>query len=1161
MLAHSPKESFSTDALHFAKGRGIYCQTISTKGMKKTHRTCGLPYRPAITQCIKVMKITFLLLLACLQLQAGFSQRRISLRFDQVSLKDALRQIELRSSFRFIYNDDLLPPDKVVSLSVNNAKVEEVLTRMLEGTSLTFALKSAELVVISPHEPGAPRYLIVRGTVRDTAGAPLVGAIVRQKNGPAGTTTSETGAFELNVPEGTPLIFSLIGYEPQELAASAAPMDVRLKVSASALEQVVVVGYGSDTRRKLVTAVSTIKTDKMTTLPFSNMADALAGRAPGVITMSAGGEPGVGSARIAVRGGSGPDRGGPLYVIDNVVSSRFDFQNLQPQDIESISILKDGGATAVYGARGANDIILVTTKRGKAGKVNINFGVLTEFSKPTVLPKRINAYNFALAQNAAAAADNQPAVYSPGRLDTILNRKDPYVWQDNDWYGMTLRNYTPQTKYSLDVSGGSDKTTYFLSLAYFNQHSNYKTDVTGFKRYNARASVTQHFDKQGITASANMYATLTNNRFPGASAFEIWSHLQNSPPFKMAYNKDGTYAAGVDHPLVDIDPRSGYRRDEFRNVNGNLTLDWQVPWVQGLKAGLLGYYKIEDRFRKGWYTRAPQFDNLGIEQYRTPPSLDEISDRSQSTTLQARIEYQRSFRKHAVNVLALYEESEDMSEQLSARRINFPSSAVDQLFAGSNNGLVNGGSAAEGGRRGYVGRLKYDYDGRYIVEGSFRYDGSDRFPRERNSKWGFFPSLSLGWVASDEKFFPFKNIFDQLKLRYTIATVGNDDVRDPAGNSVRFPYLLNSYSLIENAYVVGGNPMIGFREGSLVDRFVLSWYSTRDYNTGLDFALLRNRLSGSVDYFYKRTTGYIINSAARYTTPLGTGLPYASSNSAFRRHGLEFQLNYADRAGKDFQYQVGGNLTMYNELWERDDSEDSVSLKNPNSRRTHATFVWGNGLHNLGYYQTVDDIINNPRYTPGGQLTPGDIHYEDTNGDGKIDGADARRIGKQRFPALTFGMNMSATWKAFSVEMLWQGTGTRTVRLQGSLTAYSANNLVYDFQRDFWTPDNRNALFPRQSLSSDRNGNNNYTPGGYASDFWLYDARYLRLKSLRIAFDAKKQFPRQLGFVSSCLLTLNGTNLLTFSPVKDYFDPETSDEANYGYPVQKVYSVGLNIGF
>ncbi|WP_164714236.1 SusC/RagA family TonB-linked outer membrane protein [Chitinophaga rhizosphaerae] len=1129
--------------------------------MKKLIRTCGLPYRPAITQCIKVMKITFLLLIACLQLQAGFSQKRITVRFDQASLKEALRQIELRTSLRFIYNDDLLPAGKTVSLSLQNAKVEDVLSAVLDGTSLRWSIQSSGMVVISPDPGETARFLVVRGTVRDTAGAPLPGAIIRQKDGPAGTTASETGAFELNVPEGTVLIFSLIGYETRELPASAAPMDVQLKITTSALEQVVVVGYGSDTRRKLVTSVSTIKTDKMASLPFNNLADALAGRAPGVLTMSSGGEPGVGSARVAIRGGSGPDRGGPLYVIDNIVSSRFDFENLQPQDIENISILKDGGATAVYGARGANGIILVTTKRGRAGKVNINFGVLTEFARPTVLPKRVNAYNYALAQNAAAAADNQPAVYSPGRLDTILNRKDPWVWQDNDWYDMTLRNYTPQTKYSLDVSGGSEKTTYFFSLAYFNQHSNYKTDVTGFKRYNARASITQHFDKQGLTAGANMYATITNNRFPGASAYEIWSHLQNSPPLKLGYNENGTYAAGVDHPLVDIDGRSGYRRDEYRNVNGNLTLDWQVPWVKGLKAGLLGYYKIEDRFRKGWFTRAPQFDNLGIEQYRTPPSLEEIVDRYQATTLQARIEYQQRFRKHSVNVLALYEESEEKSEQLAAKRINFPSSAVDQLFAGSNIGLTNGGVAGEGGRRGYVGRVKYDYDARYIIEGSFRYDGSDRFPRERNSKWGFFPSLSIGWAANEETFFPFKNIFDQFKLRYTMATVGNDDVRDPSGNSVRFPYLLNSYSLIENAYVVGGNPMTGFREGSLVDRFVLSWYSTRDYNTGLDFALLRNRLSGTVEYFYKRTTGYIINSAARYTTPLGTSLPYASSGSAFRRHGMELQLNYADRAGKDFNYSIGGNLTMYNELWERNDSEDSISLKNPLRRQTHATFVWGTGLHNLGYYQTVDDIINNPRYTPGGQLTPGDIRYQDTNGDGKIDGNDATRIGKQRFPALTYGVNLAASYKAFSIEMLWQGTGTRTVRLQGSLTAYTATNLVYDFQRDFWTPGNRDARFPRQSLSSDRNGNNNYAPGGTSSDFWLMDARYLRLKSLRIAFDAKKQFPRQLGFLNSCLLTLNGTNLLTFSPVTDFFDPETSDESNYGYPVQKVYSVGLNIGF
>ncbi|HEY9256665.1 TonB-dependent receptor [Chitinophaga sp.] len=1133
--------------------------------MKKNRRAGGFLSPPALLKYVRVMKITFILMTAAfLQAQAdGYAQRKLTLRLDDANLKEALREIMEKSSYHLVYNDDMLPKDKKVHIHVKKASLEEVMNKVLEGTSLIYELKASDMVIISPKETALEaRTLKIKGTVKDENGNPVIGAVVRQKNSNlVGTVTANDGSFELTVADDAVLLISLVGYEPQEIpVAGKSTMAITMKVSTSNLEQVVVVGYGKDTRRKLVTAVSTLKTDKITSLPYSNLADAMAGRAPGVITQSSGGEPGVGAARIAIRGGSGPDRGEPLYVIDNVVSSRFDFQNLQPQDIENISILKDGGATAVYGARGANGIIMITTKRGAKGKANVNFSVLSEFSKPTVLPKRVNAYDFATAQNDAAIADGQAPIYSPGRLDTILNKKDPWVWQDNDWYNMTLRNLTPQTKYALDVSGGTDKTTYFISLAYFNQGSNYKTDVTSFKRYNARTSITQRFDKQGVTIGLNLYATLTNNRFPGADAYSIWSHLQNSPPTKLAYNPDGTYAAGVDHPLVDIDPRSGYQRDEYRNMNGNLTLDWEVPGVKGLKFGVMGYYKIEDRYRKNWFTRAPQFDNLGIEQQTSKPSMNVISDRYRSQTLQSRIEYQRTFGKHSFSALALYEESEESSEQLSGGRVNFASSQVDQLFAGSSDGLSNGGSATEGGRRGYVGRLKYDYAAKYIVEGSFRYDGSDRFPREGNSKWGMFPAVSLGWVASDEKFFPFKNIFDQFKLRYTFASVGNDDVRDPANNPIRFPYLLNGYGLQENAYVVGGTPAAGFNEGSLVNPFALSWYTTKDYNTGLDFALFKNKLQGSVDYFYKRTTGYIINSAARYTTPLGTNLPYASSGSAFRRHGMELQLSYAEKLPHDFSYQVGGNLTMYNELWERDDREDSVSLKNPLTRSTQATFVWGNGLRNLGYYQSVDQIINNPRNTAANQLTPGDLQYEDTNGDGKIDGNDSRRIGKQQFPALVFGLNLSASWKAFSIEMLWQGTGTRTVLLNGSLMAYNAANLVYDFQRDFWTPDNKEASFPRPTLSSDRNSNNNYSPAGQASDFWLYNARYVRLKSLRFAFDAKRQFPRQLSFLNSCVLTLNGTNLLTFSPVKDFFDPETSDLSNYGYPVQKVYSVGLNIG-
>ncbi len=637
--------------------------------------------------------------------------------------------------------------------------------------------------------------ITISGVVTDENNQPLSGATVTLTGTTTSTSTNEKGLFSIiaEIPSGSSVQITSVGFATQVLPiGNNTVFTIKMVTDATSLSDVVVIGYGVESRKKMVSSVSTVKTDKIVTLPFSNMADALAGRAAGVITQSSGGEPGTGFARIAIRGGSGPDGGEPLYVIDNIISSKYDFQNLLPQDVQDLSILKDGAATAVYGARASNGIVLVTTKKGQKGRVNINFSTLYELSSPIVLPKRINSYDYAVAQNSAAKADGRTTPpFSQGLLDTILNHKDPYTWPDNDWYGLALRKYTPQVKYALDLSGGNDKTNYFISLSAFNQGSNYKTDVSNFKRYNVRSSITQKFDRQGLTFGANLYGTFTNQRTPAAGSYGVWSHLQNSPPFKQAYNPDGTYAAGVDHPLVDIDPQSGYYKNDIHNLNGSVNLDWAIPWVKGLKASVLGYAKMEDGYTKTWTARAPQYDNLGILQGNPLPSLDETATRFNSYTVQARLDYSKSIGLHSVNVLALYEQSESKLNNLEGYRRDFMSPAVDQLFAGGSSGATNNGSAEEAGREGLVGRVKYDYAGKYILEGSFRYDGNDNFPK--NARWGFFPSIAAGWVVSQEEFFRKhvnKNILSSLKIRYSVAKVGNDKV-------ARFPYLSN-YSLNQN---------------------------------------------------------------------------------------------------------------------------------------------------------------------------------------------------------------------------------------------------------------------------------------------------------------------------------------------------------------------------
>lgn len=1142
--------------------------------MKKNHAYWwGLP-SPAIPKLLLIMKLTaaFILVASMSLSAAGFSQdAKITMHLKGVKMAKLLKLIERQTAYRFAYSNDILPADVNVSVSAVDQPVKTVLESVLDIHGINFRYLEASNIIVLSKKPEVNSLSgqtaldrVITGRVTNENGEPLEGVTVSAKGSNAATTTDASGAFSIEVDASVSiLIFSYIDMERQEVNVNGKQVvSINMKRKENIAEEVVVVGYGTTSRKKLVSAVSTIKTDKVVGLPFTNMADALAGRAPGIITQTSGGEPGQGFARIAIRGGSGPDRDGPLYVIDNIIGSYSQFANLQPQDIESISVLKDAAATAVYGARGSNGIILVTTKKGKSGKTTVNFSALSEWGAPTVLPKRINSYNYALAVNRAAELDGLGPNYRyrPGRLDTIKNQLDPYQFGNTDWYDITLRKYTPQKRYGVDMSGGNDKTTYFVSLAYFNQGSNYTTNVTTFDRYNARASVTNNFDKAGIKVGANLDAFITKGRYPGpsADAGAIWSHLQNTPPLRPPYNQDGTYSDGSDHPLVDIDPRTGYVRNQSNNLNTNVFLDWSIPWVKGLKASFQGNYRFVDDFSKRWNTRAPQFSSIGVPQPLPTITLEQEANKYWTYTIQSKLEYTTSFGEHDLGVMALFEQAEEYSDNMSAFRTNFVSPSVDQLFAGGVDGLRNSGTGSEGGRQGVVGRLQYAYANKYLLEASFRYDGTDNFAPNR---WGFFPSLGLGWVVSSEKFFSGikqKGILDYLKLRYSLGVVGDVTYKDPNNENrvTRFPYISN-YGLNSNVYVVGGSLVNGFSEGRLVDPLALSWYKTNDYNTGLDFTTLNNKLSGSVDYFYKRTAGYITNPAAGYTTPLGTALPPVKANSSFRRAGWEFQLAYSNTISKDIFYSIGANLTTYQELWERNDREDSVTLKNPFTRTTHETDFLTRGYVNNGFYGSVEDIIANPRRTSANQLAAGDLYYQDINGDGKLDGNDQVRIGNSAFPHTSYGVNLTFGFKSLSLDMLWQGTGNRSFYRDGTLQSRDATFIVFDYQRNFWTPENPNADFPRATLQSGLNSNNNYT----TSDFWLVNARYLRLRSLRLAFDAKKQFPTQLNFLSSCTVSLNATNLLTFSPAKKYFDPETSSASNYGYPVQKVFSLGINVGF
>lgn len=986
---------------------------------------------------------------------------------------------------------------------------------------------------------------VVTGTVTDELGESLIGVSVKVKGTTVGTITDFDGKFSLEAAIGSQLEFSYIGYKTQVITVGNAPIKLKMKEDSQALDEVIVIGYGTTSTRKMVGAVSSMKTDKIDQLPFSNTASALQGRTPGVIIQQGGAEPGS-TPTISIRGG-----GAPLYVIDGVVRNAQDFNSLNSSDIEKISILKDASATAVYGARAGNGIVLVQTKRGKEGQTKIEYTGGLDFSSPVVLPDRVNTAEYTSAANQAAAYDGIDPVYPESVIAGL---------PDTDWQGLALRKSAIQQRHNLSFSGVKGGVNYYTAIGILDQGSLFKEGHNdSYTRYNLRSNISTTFEPIGLEVGVNIDGAWERRHPTIKGAYAVWRDIMSAKPTIEAYNPDGTFSALSLHPLAYLDKRSGYNNNEDKYANIQLYANWAVPFVKGLKAGFIGNFRISDYNSKSFNANAPQYTSDGTLVPKDFRSLQMSNTWGWTNSFDVNIQYERSIGKHNFEVQGVYSFQQTFSENFWAYREGFISSDFDQLFAGDASTQQNSGFAEESARVGYVGRLKYDYGGKYLFEGNFRVDGSDNFAK--GSRFGFFPSVAVAWVVSEESFMKElnkKNILNFFKVRASFGQVGLEGLEglniDDYRN-MRFRYV-PAYSYDSKGYVIDGKFVSSFSEGPLVSDD-LSWYTKTVLDIGIDLSTLQNRLSASFDYFYYRTKGYLISPQNRYTTPLGKSLPQVKSNSAHRRAGFELNLRWKDEV-KDFRYEVGLNMTQYNELWEKKEDESISSLMNPKKRVTHTKNFYGTAYHSLGLYQSGNQILDSPRREASNELKPGDIAYQDVNGDGKIDGEDQVRIGKPTFPSFSYGIDFSLEYKGFFVNGLFQGTGERYRALDEFMRGTHTEALTYKFQLDYWRPDNTDAMFPRMSTMTGLNGDNNY---GVGSDFWYHNAAYFRLKSLQIGYDFKNVLLKNTKLISNLRLSLVGTNIFTISNVNDFYDPELNANNGYAYPTQKTYSVVLNVGF
>ncbi|MDR2119447.1 MAG: TonB-dependent receptor [Tannerella sp.] len=986
----------------------------------------------------------------------------------------------------------------------------------------------------------------VSGTITDADGEPLPGVNVVERGTTNGTATDADGKFTLSVGANAVLQISYIGFYTQNVTVgNQAVLQIKLAEDSQKLDEIVVTGYGSTSRRNLTTSVSTVDADKMKNLPVSSVTDALAGRASGLIVTRSGGGINKRSA-ISIRGG-----GTPIVVIDGFVMPYQDFENLNPDDIESMSLLKDASSAAVYGSRAGDGVIVIKTKSGAKG-LRVDYSFNHNWSEPTYLTKKLGSYEVAEHSNFVRSLYGIDPQWTAEEVEKYRTGSDPYNYPNVDWQKTVLRDFAPEQKHSLAVRGGSEFNKYYVSLQTYDQQSLYKENSNWLKRYNFTMNETSEFKDLGLTLNFGLNAYIYDIRSPlsqySNGYWQTWGHIQNQGPMSLAYNPAGQIYVGYDNPLAEISMESGYSKSSYKMIVGQSGAEWKVYGVEGLKVRAGGNYRIGVGNNKSWQKTAPQYDLEGNAGPDFPVSLTYDNYDYKEYTLQAFADYKRSFLDETHNVSATFgfEANYSFYQYFMARRKEYIF-MIDQMGAGPSGTMENGGREAEAGRAGFVGQLDYNYKKKYYINGSLRHDGSDLFPKDR--RWGTFFAGTAAYAVSEEPFFqPLKdrNILNFLKFRAGYGQIGLDS------GVGRFSYL-SSYSLNERGNVVNGNIVPTFSEGALVSD-AITWYTRNTFNVAFDFSTLNERLGGTFEYFYMKTKGYLTSpSNVNYTDPLGLSLPQIKSDGEHRRDGYELSLSWKDKAG-DLSYEVGGNLTYFDQLVAVAWNEDLTAQKNPYRRAVQQRGYWGLGLQNLGYYANSDDVLNSPHRDGSTNLTAGDIKYKDTNGDGRIDDSDQNRIGKNGFPRGNYGIFANLNYKGVFANILFQGATSRDMYLDNVVR----EGMVYPYQQDYWMPDNRGALYPRPLVNVNDNGQNNYQ----TSDFWLVDGRYIRLKTLQLGYDLRAKLLRNVKWIYKMEVVLSGQNLFTLSPATKYgFDPENGSTNNYDYPMERTWSVSVNVGF
>lgn len=1026
----------------------------------------------------------------------------------------------------------------------------------LTGSNLTSRnLSITELTKTKSSSISFAEQKTIKGKVTGTKGEPLPGVNIVIKGTKIGVTTDFDGNFTIDVPDSNSiLVISFTGFVTKEVSAANAT-NIQLEEQNQTLNEVVVVGYGTQKKGSTTGAIASVKGTVLTTNASANVSNAIAGRMSGVIANNRSGRPGDDSSNLLIRGFNSFGGGtSPLVVVDGIPDR--DLNRINPDDIESVTVLKDASA-AIYGVRSANGVILVTTKRGKVGAPTIKIDGSYGIQQLTRMDEKVNSWQYMTYYNELNANKGMTLPYAQSEIDKYKAGNDPNYTSTN-WLKEVYRKDAPQSTVSMSVNGGTEQVKYFFSGQYLNQESNLRNSDELYRQFNLRSNIDVNISSN-LKVNLDIGARREDRNYPAVSIGSIMHETVSMYPFIPAYWKNGLPSSGIANgrnPLLMSSSAAGYDKVLNLIVNPKIGFELKLPKItQGLSLSGYGAFdynvRSQKKFTKPWDAYSYDKVNDSYNNVKNSTSITSVLQNEQITnqnTYFIKLAYDRKFNKHSFNAFAGYEQTTTDKTETIAYRRDLLSDKLDQIFTGSTKGQNATGSAYQDGRESYLGRVAYNFDNKYFAEVSARYNGSFNFASD--SRWGLFPSISGGWKISEENFFK-NNIkgIDQLKIRASWGKMGNDDMREKIDEKT----ILNQYLFLTRYQLMTDQQLYSyFGSDYILNNSIylsaspnpnITWEIQDSKNIGFDFAFLNNKLTATFDYFSNKRSDIL--TARNASVPIYTGLALPKENIGETvNRGTDWSVNYADTSHQ-FKYSIGLNFTYaQSEVLFRDEAPNIPAWQKSTGKAIDSWLVYQTN----GIYRTQADVDNSAHFEGA---KPGDIWVKDTDGDGSITTNDQVRIPESATPKIAYGIPLRAEYRGFSIDMLWTGQSKAKQMIlpqaQGAIVA--PPTWLYN---DRYTADNPNSKYPVAFNDSD---NRNNIP----ADFWLRDASFFRLKSLEVSYVLPENALSKFG-VSNVRFYAGGTNLFSIDHMKKYnLDPETDNKTGINYPQTRIYRIGVSI--